>query len=162
MRFGSPAWRRERAGSGRGLDWGRGRLRGVFAENCRPILYEKVIMEERKIIRELTELFRTSTEPFWIQLRAVMRERGIDPDTSLLADSFEDDINFEFGVLVTRDRQVIQYGFQYSDASFSDGKLTEWNDLAELWSSSPYRSEVSTALSMLDEDAMNFGLSHQN
>lgn len=114
------------------------------------------------MIRDLTDLFRASAEPFWIRLREVVCERGIDPDTSLLADSFEDDVNFEFGVLVTRDRHVIQYGFQHSDASFRDGKLTEWNDLSELWSSSPYRSKVSTALSMLDEDAMNFGLSHQN
>lgn len=106
---------------------------------------------DRKMIHELTGLFRASTEPFWIRLREVVRERGIDPDTSLLADSFEDDVNFEFGILVTRDRHVIQYGFQYFDPSFRDGKLTEWNDLAELWSSSPYRSEVSIALSMLDE-----------
>jgi hypothetical protein len=48
----------------------------------------------------MTGLFRTSTDPFWILLRRLVRERGIDPDTSLLADSFEDDVNFEFGILV--------------------------------------------------------------
>jgi hypothetical protein len=104
-------------------------------------------MEECKMIQELTGLFRTSTDPFWILLRRLVRERGIDPDTSLLADSFEDDVNFEFGILVTDDRRVIQYGVRYSDPSFKDGKLTEWKDITELWSSSPYRREVSDALS---------------
>lgn len=111
------------------------------------------IMEEREMTQELTSLFRTSTGPFWILLRKVTRERGINPDTSLLADSFEDDVNFEFGILVTHDRHVIQYGVQCSDPSFKDGKLTEWNDLTDRWSSSPYRCEVFTALSMVDEVA---------
>ena len=103
------------------------------------------------MIQELTGLFRTSTDPFWALLRRLVRERGIDPDTSLLADSFEDDVNFEFGILVTDDRRVIQYGVQYSGPSFNDGKLTEWKDITELWSSSPYHREVSTALSILDK-----------
>ncbi len=107
-------------------------------------------MENREMICELTGLFRTSTDLFWIRLREVVRERGVDPDTSLLAVSFEDDEIFEFGILVNCDRSVIQYGFRYSDPSFSDGKLTEWNDLAERWSSTPHRSEISTALSMLE------------
>lgn len=107
------------------------------------------------MIQELTSLFRTSTDPLWILLRKLIRERGIDPDTSLLADSFEDDVNFEFGILVTHDRRVIQYGVQYSDPSFKDGKLTEWKDITELWSSSPYHREVSAALSILDGDRNN-------
>jgi hypothetical protein len=107
-------------------------------------------MEDRQMIQQLTGLFRASEEPFWMRLREAVRERRVEPDKSLLADSFEDDINFEFGILVTHDRRVIQYGFSYSDQSFSDGTLTEWNDLTERWNSSPYRSEVSIALEMLD------------
>jgi hypothetical protein len=39
-------------------------------------------MEECQMIQELTGLFRASTDPFWILLRRLVRERGIDPDTS--------------------------------------------------------------------------------
>jgi hypothetical protein len=107
-------------------------------------------MAEREDIETFTSLFRTSTDGFWVRLREVVRERGIDPSTSLLVDSVEDDINFEFGIIVTRDRRVIQFGFRYTDPSCIDGKLTEWKDLAERWATSPYRSEVSIGLSMLE------------
>lgn len=107
-------------------------------------------MTEREIVQDMTGLFRTSAEPFWVRLRQVMRKRGIEPATSVLAESFEDDENFEFGILVTQDRRVIQYGFRYSDSSFSDGELTEWNDVTERKDSIPHSSQVATALSMLE------------
>jgi hypothetical protein len=108
-------------------------------------------MTAQEEIQSYTGLFRGGTEPLWIRLREVVRERGVDPDTSLLARSHEDDENFEFGIIVTGDRHVIQYGLRYSDPSGIDGKLTEWNDLTERWVSSPYSPEVSTALSILDD-----------
>jgi hypothetical protein len=110
-------------------------------------------MNEREEIQDLTRLFRTSTEPFWMRLREVVRARGVEPATSMLAESFEDDEKFEFGILVTRDRRVVQYGFRYSDPSFSDGILAEWNDVTDRKDSIPHRSQAATALSLLDEVA---------
>ena len=108
-------------------------------------------MPEREDIETFTSLFRTGTEGFWVRLREVIRERGVDPNKSLLVDSVEDDINFEFGIIITHDRRVIQFGFRYSDPSCMDGKLTEWKDLTESWTTSPYRSEVSTGLSIIEK-----------
>lgn len=108
-------------------------------------------MPEREDIETFTRLFRTGTEGLWVRLREVVRERGVDPSTSLLVDSVEDDVNFEFGIIVTHDRRVIQYGFRYSDPSCIDGKLTEWKDLTEHWAASSYRSEVSAGLSLLEK-----------
>ena len=102
------------------------------------------------MVQDLTGLFRTSAEPLWVRLRQAVRERGVEPATSVLAESFEDDENFEFGILVTCDRRVIQYGFRYSDPSLSDGELTEWNDVTERKDSIPHSSQAATALSMLD------------
>jgi len=109
-------------------------------------------MSEHDDIQTFTSVFRTDTDPFWIRLREVVRERGIDPSTSLLVFSVEDDINFEFGIIVTHDKRVIQYGFSYTD-SVADGQLTEWQDLTERWAASPYRSDVSTGLSLLEKVA---------
>jgi len=108
-------------------------------------------MAEHEDIETFTSLFRAGTEGFWVRLRMLARERGIDPRTSLLVFSVEDDVNFEFGVIVTHDRRVVQYGFRYSDPSCIDGKLTEWTDLTERWATSPYRSDVSTGLSILEK-----------
>ncbi len=107
-------------------------------------------MAERKEIEVYTSVFRTGTEPLWARLREVVREQGVDPNTTLLAVSFEDDENFEFGILVTHDRRVVQYGFRYSDPSGIDGKLTEWRDVTEQKDSLPHRSNISTALSILE------------
>ena len=110
------------------------------------------IMSEHNDIQTFTGSFRTDTDPFWIRLREVVRERGVDPSTSLLVFTVEDDIYFEFGIIVTLDRRVIQYGFSYTD-SVADGKLTEWEDLSERWATSPYRSDVSAGLSILENVA---------
>jgi hypothetical protein len=107
-------------------------------------------MTEREMVQERTNLFRTSAEPFWVRLRQVMKEQGVEPATSMLAESFEDDVNFEFGILITCERRVIQYGFRYSEPSFSDGKLTEWNDVTERKDSIPHQSQVATAFSIID------------
>jgi hypothetical protein len=109
-------------------------------------------MSEHEEIQTFTSFFRADRDPFWIRLREVVRERGVDPSTSLLVDSFEDDINYEFGIIVTPDRRVIQFGFRYTD-SVADGKLTEWKDLTECWATSPYRSEVSAGLSLIEKVA---------
>ncbi len=110
-------------------------------------------MAAREDIQTYTCLFRTSIEPLWIRLREVVSERGVDPGTALLVESFEDDENFEFGILVTDDRRVIQFGFRYSVPSGIDGKLSEWNDITERRDSLPCRHEIATALSILDDAA---------
>lgn len=107
--------------------------------------------EECKMIEELTGFFRTGTDPFWKLLRKLMNERGIDPNTSLLAFSAEDNVNFQFGILVTYGRRVIQYAVQCTDSSFEGGEITKWEELTEIWSASGYRHEISTALSLLEK-----------
>jgi hypothetical protein len=46
-------------------------------------------------------------------LRALLSERDVDPQAAILADFFPDDVDQEFGVVVTRDRQVIQFVVKY-------------------------------------------------
>lgn len=106
-------------------------------------------MFECEHVQKLTHRLHTGEEPFWARLREVVRERGVMPDSSWLARSHEEDDHFEFGVLVTKDRQVIQFGFLYTDESGANGTLTEWNDLTESWATSPYSPEVSAALSLI-------------
>lgn len=103
------------------------------------------------MIQELTGFFRTGTEPFWILLRKLVDERGIDPNTSLLAVSSEDNMNFKFGILVTHGRRVIQFGVQCSDSSSKEGEMTQWEELTGIWSPLRYGHEISTALSVLEK-----------
>lgn len=100
-------------------------------------------------IVELTTLMRTSDDPFWTRLRELLREKGLDPQTTLLADCFPDDASFEFGLLVTPDRRCIQFGFDYLHKSVGEGVFSEWEDLTDRYRVTPYDQQFSVALDMI-------------
>jgi hypothetical protein len=106
---------------------------------------------QRDYVLRCTELLRTSPEPMWVRLRQLLQERGVSPSTSVLATSFPDDPSFEFGVVVTSDRRVYQFGLDYLHKTVEQGVLTEWVDLTERHSSSPYSDDVAAALDLLTE-----------
>jgi hypothetical protein len=85
----------------------------------------------------------------WTRTRHLLEERGISPSTSILATSFPDDTSFEFGVIVTSDGRVYQFGFEYLGKSVEQGVFTEWVDLTERHASSPYSDDVAAALEIL-------------
>ena len=70
---------------------------------------------------------------------------------AILATSFPDDTSFEFGVVVTKDRRVYQFGLDYLHKRVEQGTFTEWLDLTEGYASSPYREEVAAAFDLLAE-----------
>ncbi len=102
-------------------------------------------------ILSLTALLRSGVDPFWVRLRELLSERGLALDKLMLASSFPDDTNLEFGIVVTNDRRVYQFAFDYLDKPVEQGKFTEWVDLTERHASSPYHEEVAAALDLLPE-----------
>jgi hypothetical protein len=108
-------------------------------------------MSSKREIVDLTALLRNSTDPMWTRLRQLLLEHGVAVETAILATSFPDDTSFEFGVVVTIDRRVYQFGLDYLHKPVEQGSLTEWVDLTERYTSSPYREEVAVALDLLAE-----------
>jgi hypothetical protein len=45
----------------------------------------------------------------WSRLRALVRERGVDPDRIALATLFPDDTDMEFGIVVTPEQEVYEF-----------------------------------------------------
>jgi hypothetical protein len=84
------------------------------------------------------------------RIAALVRDRGVDPDHAVIADYFPDDTSFMFGVLVTSDRKVFQFGYDWLHKPTLGGALSEWNDLTSSWQSSPYRAQVRAALAFGD------------
>jgi hypothetical protein len=111
-------------------------------------------MSTRRDIVDLTELLRTSADPMWARLRQLLLEHGIAVETAILATSFPDDTSFEFGVVVTSDRRVYQFGLDYLHKPVEQGDFTEWVELTERHASSPYSEEVATALDLLTESKL--------
>jgi hypothetical protein len=86
----------------------------------------------------------------WARLRELLEERGVSPGTSVLATSFPDDTSFEFGVVVTSDRRVYQFGLDYLHKPVAQGVFAEWVDLTERHAGSPYHDDVATAFAVLE------------
>ena len=108
-------------------------------------------MRTKRNIAELTALLRNSTDPMWVRMRQLLLEHGVSVNTAILATSFPDDTSFEFGVVVTNERRVFQFGLDYLHKSVEKGSFTEWVDLTERYASSPYREEVAMALDLLTD-----------
>jgi hypothetical protein len=108
---------------------------------------------KHEYVLRCTELLRNSPDPMWRRTRELLEERGVAPATSILATSFPDDTSFEFGVVVTSDRRVFQFGFDYLHTPVERGVFTEWVDLTDRHAASPYRDDVATALDVLSGSA---------
>jgi len=85
-------------------------------------------------------------EPMLAVIAGLVGAKGVAAEAAVLADFFQDDAAFWFGLLATRDGRVFQFGYDCLHGSILEGTLTEWQDLTESWTSSPYREEVAAAL----------------
>jgi hypothetical protein len=77
---------------------------------------------------EFTELIREGNDPLWRRLRELLRQRGIDPQTAELAESFEDDEFYEFGVLVTADGRRYEFEIDYAETPIAEAVFAEWRE----------------------------------
>ncbi len=95
---------------------------------------------------ELTTLLRSSDDPLWRRLRSLLEGKGLEPGTTAVADLFPDDNSLEFGLIVTCDRKVFQFDFDYLHKTMAMGIFSEWQDITATWQGSPYKQQVSAAL----------------
>jgi hypothetical protein len=102
-------------------------------------------------IRKNTKTMKESDQPLWVRIRELLQQKGLDPAGVVLAYSYPEDLNFEYGIIVTADEQVFQYGFDYLHKNISDGIFTEWNDITANYQSSPYKYLIEKALLVTKE-----------
>jgi hypothetical protein len=89
-------------------------------------------------------------------LRVLLDEREVDPQTAILADLFPDDVEQEFGLLVTDDRRVIEFVVHYGrlgdlKRQAADAAIHEWQDITSWWDATPHASTIRDALNLLPE-----------
>jgi hypothetical protein len=75
----------------------------------------------------LTALLRTGDDPFWIRLRELLRERGLDPEELELVESQEEGERYEFGIVVTPEGHRFQYTIYYGETPLEQAEFQEWN-----------------------------------
>lgn len=101
-----------------------------------------------------TRLLRGSDEPLFQRLRVLLGEREIDPHTAILADLIPDDVDQEFGLLVTEDRRVIEFVLCYGrlgdlKRQAADATIGEWKDITSWWDATPHASTIRVALDLV-------------
>ncbi len=104
-------------------------------------------------VRHLTALLHQDGSPFWSRQRECLRERGVDVQICLLVESFQADEDTELGVLLTRDRRVIEFELNYQKTGDpKDAVITRWDDLTEDWQRSAFDRAVEAGLVLFDND----------
>jgi hypothetical protein len=101
-----------------------------------------------------TRLLRGSDEPLYQRLRVLLAERDVNPHTAFLADLFPDDVDQEFGLLVTEDRRVIEFVVYYGHLGdikrqADDATIGEWKDITSWWDATAHASTIRMALDLV-------------
>jgi hypothetical protein len=104
---------------------------------------------KRSEILELSRRLHTSSDPLWARLRTLLHERGLRPEDLLLVECFPDDTQFEFGIVVTPDRDVFEFGLDYLHKTVEHGVFSEWRNLSENYQATPHRAGIAIALEMI-------------
>jgi hypothetical protein len=106
---------------------------------------------KRDQIRLLTKLARESDEPLWARIRVLLREKSLDPARVFVAECFPDDTQFEFGIVVTDDGRVFQFGFDYLHRKVEDGMFSEWDEITVRFTTTPHRDSIALGLDIAKE-----------
>lgn len=112
---------------------------------------------DRSEIETNTKLLRTSSESFWVRIRRLLSEKGINPESAFIAFSYEEDYQFDYGIIVSTERGVFQYGFDFLLKDVSEGLFTEWNELTSSYQKSPHVKKIEIALHMAGENKGSAG-----
>jgi hypothetical protein len=109
-------------------------------------------MSPRGDVLAITELLRSDSDAMWTRLRHLLAQYGVDVQTAFLAQTFPDDPCFEFGIVVTGDRRVYQFGFDYLHSAVEQGRFTECHEMtdADVFASVCHE-EVAVALELVKE-----------
>jgi hypothetical protein len=102
-----------------------------------------------RVQHPLTEELRTSVRPFFVGLRRALLAVDVDPMTSALAESYEDDENCEHCVIVSAQGCIYEFEYRYPAEALDQGEISKWNVLPRQWSTLANRSEIIVALRFL-------------
>lgn len=100
-----------------------------------------------------TRLLRESDDPFWVRLRDLLAEQGLDWRKAAMAQCFPDDGALEFGIVVAADGEVYEFDFTHGrgdiTTAMKSGVLSDWRRTTDRWRDRPFREDVVDAFELL-------------
>src|SRR5688572_28429698 len=85
---------------------------------------------ERRITR-LTQLVRRGDDPMHARLRALLRIRGIDVGSALVANLMPDGPGLDTGLVVTRESRVYEFDLYHRDRPLAEAEFRVWRDVTD-------------------------------
>ncbi len=107
-------------------------------------------MRTRDRIDELTASLRGDPEILWANLRALLRERALDPEKCLLIEFFPDDTDLYFGILITQNKRAVQFDLDLGQRGIQPA-FSHWEDITDS-PASPYAGLVEAGLFRLNDE----------
>lgn len=85
----------------------------------------------KKQVGYLTNFLRKSNDPLYTRLRELLRQKQIDPNSSVLTELFPDGTDLFFGAIVTIDDHVFQFKFDYMKMPIENGIFKVWKEISK-------------------------------
>ena len=77
-------------------------------------------------IKEQQKLMKT--DPSWSGVSRELFKKGIDSEKVFIATYFSEDVNQEYWTIVTFDRAIYEFYYDWSLKEVSEGEIIEWHD----------------------------------
>src|SRR5262245_15363102 len=91
-------------------------------------------------IKFVTVRFRQGLDQCWVGVKAFLAEKGTDVENLIIADTFPEDHQMIYVLVVGRDRQVYEFYYDWLNSDESNGRIKEWKDLTNT-PEAAYRSD---------------------
>jgi len=102
-------------------------------------------------IVQVTNYLRNSKDLLWVRLKQLLEGKDLDLNSLILAESFEDGDDLEFGVVVTRAGKVFKFDMSYLGKSIEQGEFISWEEISDSWTGSPYHNRIQSSLELFSE-----------
>jgi hypothetical protein len=106
---------------------------------------------KKQEIEEITNVLQKNPDELWERIRFLLKEKGVDPGSIIVACSYLEDLCFEYGIIVSEDGKVYQYGFDFLNKNISEGTFKEWEDITDTYHKLHHSKEIEIALQMVKE-----------
>lgn len=84
--------------------------------------------EEINRIKHITNRFRKDLDDFWVGIKKLLVAKGINVSKLVVADSFSEDTHMIYVVVITPDKQVFEFYYDWIHREESNGLIKEWKD----------------------------------
>lgn len=105
-------------------------------------------------IGALTQRMREDADPQYVCLRDELRRRGLDPEETVLAEYFQDEVDLAYGIVCDKRGEVHEFDLTWpldgaGQVERARGRVTKWIDHTRDWWKRPHAATVREALRLL-------------